>query len=69
MYIMSIYIHIYIYIYLYVYIYIYIYIYVYGNYKTLSFPIMAAHTTITAIYTIVTEVSCMHLLFCAIYQN
>ena len=34
-----------------------------------SFPIMVAHTTITTIYMIVIEVSCMHLLLCAIYQN
>ena len=34
-----------------------------------SFPIMVAHPTTTAIYKIVTEVSCMHLLLCAIYQN
>ena len=33
-----------------------------------SFPIMVAHATIT-IYIIVIEVSCMHLLLCAIYQN
>ena len=31
-----------------------------------SFPIMVAHTTITTIYIIVIEVSCMHLLLCAI---
>ena len=34
-----------------------------------SFPIMVAHTTITTIYIIIIEVSCMHLLLCAIYQN
>ena len=34
-----------------------------------SFPIMVAHTTITTIYIIVIEVSCMHLLLCTIYQN
>ena len=35
-----------------------------------SFPIMVAHaTTITTIYIIVIEVSCMHLLLYAIYQN
>ena len=34
-----------------------------------SLPIMVAHATITTIYTIVIEVSCMHLLLCAIYQN
>ena len=33
-----------------------------------SFPIMVAHATITTVYIIVIEVSCMHLL-CAIYQN
>ena len=30
---------------------------------------MVAHTTITTIYIIAIEVSCMHLLLCAIYQN
>ena len=34
-----------------------------------SLPIMVAHATITTIYTTVIEVSCMHLLLCAIYQN
>ena len=34
-----------------------------------SFPIMIAQTTITTIYIIVIEVSCMHLLLCAIYQK
>ena len=33
-----------------------------------SFPTTVAHTTITTIYMIVIEVSCMHLLR-AIYQN
>ena len=33
-----------------------------------SFPTMVAHA-ITTIYIIVIEVSCMHLLLCAIYQN
>ena len=41
-------------------IYTYIYIHIY------SFPIMFAHATI---YITVIEVSCMHLLLCAIYQN
>ena len=40
-------------------------IYIYYIY----FPIMAAHVTITTIYIIVVEVSCMNLLLCAIYQN
>ena len=34
-----------------------------------SFPTMVAHATITTICIIVIEVSCMHLLLCAIYQN
>ena len=34
-----------------------------------SFPIMVAHTSITTICIIVTEVSYMHLLLGAIYQN
>ena len=35
-----------------------------------SFPIMVAQTTITTAYIIVIEVSCMHLLLCAMcYQN
>ena len=34
-----------------------------------SFPIMVAHTTITTRCIIVIEVSCMHLLLSAIYQN
>ena len=50
-------------------IYIHTYIYIHMVIIKDSFPIMAAHTTITTIYTIVIEVSCMHLLFCAIYQN
>ena len=33
-----------------------------------SFPTMVAHA-ITTIYKIVIEVSCMHLLLCAIHQN
>ena len=33
-----------------------------------SFPTMAVHA-ITTIYIIVIEVSCMHLLLCAICQN
>ena len=41
-------------------IYTYIYIHIY------SFPIMVAHATI---YITVIEVSCMHLLLCAIYQT
>ena len=35
----------------------------------LSFPIMVVHTSITTICIIVIEISCMHLLLCAIYQN
>ena len=34
-----------------------------------SFRAMFAHATITTIYIIAIEVSCMHLLLCAIYQN
>ena len=34
-----------------------------------SFPTMVAHATITTINIIVIEISCMHLLLCAIYQN
>ena len=34
-----------------------------------SCPIMVAHTTITTKYITVIEVSCMHLLLCAICQN
>ena len=34
-----------------------------------SFTTMVAHATITTIYIIVIEVSCMHLLLCAVYQN
>ena len=34
-----------------------------------SFPIIVAHTTTTIIYIIVIEVSSMHLLLRAIYQN
>ena len=33
------------------------------------FPITVAHITISTIYIIVIEVSYMHLLLCAIYQN
>ena len=42
--------------------------YIYNIYY-IYFPIMVAHATITTIYIIVIEVSCMHLLLCAIYQN
>ena len=31
--------------------------------------IIVAHATITTTYIIVIEVSCLHLLLCAIYQN
>ena len=54
------------------YIYIYIYIYIYYIYVVIikhSFPAMFAHATITTIYIIAIEVSCIHLLLCAIYQN
>ena len=34
-----------------------------------SFRAMFAHATITTIYIIAIEVSCMHLLLCANYQN
>ena len=50
------------------YIYIYVYTYIYMVIIKHSFPIMVAHATITTVYIIVIEVSCMHLL-CAIYQN
>ena len=30
---------------------------------------MVAHATITTIYIIIIEISCMYLLLCAIYQN
>ena len=49
-----------------------IYIIIYSiicNMYIMIFPIMVAHATITTIYIVVIEVSCMHLLLWAIYQN
>ena len=60
----------YLYIYIYIYIlYIYILYYMYVVIIKHSFRAMFAHATITTIYIIAIEVSCMHLLLCAIYQN
>ena len=54
---------------MYVYIYIYIYTSTYMVIIKHQFATIVAHTTITTIYIIVIEASCMHLLLCAIYQN
>ena len=50
-------------------IYVCVYIHIYMVIIKHKFAIMVAHTTITTIYIILIQASCMHLLLCAIYQN